>query len=555
MPTDLEIAREAELEPIDEIGARLGLGPDDLERHGSHVAKVEPGPVRERSAGEGRLVLVTGISPTRAGEGKTTVAVGLGDGLRRIGVDASLCLREPSLGPIFGIKGGAAGGGRSQVVPMEEINLHFTGDLHAISSAHALLSAALDNRLHRGREPIPDPRRVTWPRAVDMNDRALRRIVVGLGGPTGGLPREDGFLITAASEVMAILCLASDLPDLRERLGRIVVGYRSDGSAVRAADLEVQGAMTLLLREALRPNLVQTLEGTPAFVHGGPFANIAHGCNSLQATRTSLSLADVTVTEAGFGSDLGAEKFFDIKCRAGGLEPDAAVLVATVRALKAHGGRSPDELDREDPEAVRRGLENLEAHLDIIDRFGVPPVVAINRFAGDTEAELEVVSDRCRELGVPAALSEGHARGGAGCEEVARRLMEVLEEDAARFEPLYPDDLPLSEKIETVVRDVYGGQGVDFTREAREDLERLESLGLGELPVCMAKTPASLTDDPSVKGRPRDFRVTVRAVTPSAGAGFVVARTGDVMVMPGLPERPAAEGMDVAADGTARGLF
>jgi formate--tetrahydrofolate ligase len=553
MKSDLEIAREHEARPIDEVAASLGLGAEEIKRYGARQAKVRRSALDDRDGGDGRLVLVTGMSPTRAGEGKTTVAIGLADALRMEGERVVVCLREPSLGPVFGIKGGATGGGYSQLLPMKEINLHFTGDLHAISSAHSLLSAMVDNHLHHGNPSGLDPRRVIWKRAVDMNDRALRKTVVGLGGPAGGVPREDGYLITAASEVMAIFCLAEDFADLQERLGRIVVGATGERDLVTAGDLDAEGAMGLLLQDAMDPNLVQTLEGTPALVHGGPFANIAHGCNSLAATRAGLALGDVVVTEAGFGADLGAEKFFDIKCRAGGLEPEAAVVVATIRALRHHGdgeaGGDPD------PDAVRRGCDNLLHHVSTVRRFGVPPVVAVNRFPDDTGEELAAVKKRCREEGVPVAVSEAHARGGEGARPLARALVETLEEGGADFRPLYPDELPLAEKLDTVARRVYGADGIELTSEARRDAERLEELGMGDLPVCIAKTPASLSDDPSLRGRPRGFRITVRDLTPSAGAGFVVARTGDVMVMPGFPERPAAEGMRVEPDGTVRGLF
>ena len=557
VPEDLEIARAAELKPIEAVAGELGLGPKALRTYGDDVAKIDRRVLdeRRRRRGQGRLVLVTGMSPTPAGEGKTTVSVGLADGLRCRDVQTAACLREPSLGPVFGIKGGAAGGGHAQVVPMDRINLHLTGDMHAISSAHALLSALVDNHLHRGGDPDLDPRRITWKRAVDMNDRALRNTVVGLGGETGGVPREDGFMITAASEVMAVLCLAADVADLRERLGRIVVGYDRDDRPVRAAELGAPGAMATLLRDALSPNLVQTLEGTPALIHGGPFANIAHGCSSLTATRGALGTADVVVTEAGFGSDLGAEKFFDIKCRAGGLAPEAAVVVATVRALKMHGGVPQDELGSEDPAAVRRGMENLRHHVENVRRFGVPPVVAINRFAGDTESELRAVERGCREMDVPAARAEGFLRGGEGSLELADAVRDVLADGEADFEPLYPDGTPVEESLDAVVREVYGGESTELTSEARADLERLERAGLGSLPVCVAKTQYSLSDDPDLPGRPSDFRVTVRRLTPSAGAGFVVAHAGDVMTMPGLPAAPAAAEMDVEEDGTVSGLF
>jgi len=556
MLTDVAIAEAATPRPIHEIGARLGLDRDLLEPYGHFKAKVRPETIFERESGpRGRLVLVTGITPTRAGEGKTTVSVGLADGLRRVGAESVLCIREPSLGPVFGVKGGAAGGGYSQVIPMTDINLHFTGDLHAITSAHALLSAMLDNHLHQGNALGIDPRQITWRRAVDMNDRALRSIVLGLGGRLNGVPREDGFMITAASEVMAIFSLASSLEDLERRLGDIIVGVRPDGMPVRARDLHAAGAMTLLLREALGPNLVQTLEGTPAFVHGGPFANIAHGCNSLIATRAGLAFGDVVVTEAGFGSDLGAEKFFDIKCRIGGLSPGAAVIVATARALKLHGGAGVSDLATPDAGAVERGLANLEAHVDNVRAFGVEPVIALNVFGSDTEEELGVVEAACARLGVACARAEGHARGGEGCEDLARAVLAALDGGTSEYRPLYDLERPLEEKIETIATRMYGAEGVDYAPQAQKDIAQVRAIGLGETPVCIAKTPNSLSDDPSKLGRPSGFRITVQDVRPSAGAGFVVARTGTVMVMPGLPGVPAAEAMRITEDGNVVGLF
>jgi formate--tetrahydrofolate ligase len=552
MLSDLEIARRAELRPMEEVAARAGLSPEEIEPYGRTKAKV-PLEVSRRPV-RGRLVLVTGISPTPAGEGKSTVAVGLADALGRRERNPVLCLREPSLGPVFGIKGGAAGGGHSQVVPMEEINLHFTGDLHAISSAHALLSALLDNHIFRPNSLGVDPVQVVWPRAVDMNDRALRSIVVGLGGAKSGVPREDGFVITAASEIMAIFCLATDVDDLRERLGRIIVAYDREGEPVRARDLEAHGAMTVLLKDALRPNLVQTLDGVPALVHGGPFANIAHGCNSILATRTGLALGDVVVTEAGFGADLGAEKFFDIKCRFGELEPAAAVVVATVRALKMHGGVKRDDLTDPDPGAVVRGLENLRGHVENVSSFGVPPVVAVNRFATDSEAEVEAVLDACREWGVPAVEADPHGVTAEGCLDLADGVWDILEAGEADFAPLYGDEPGLAAKIETVAREIYGADGVDFAPAAETSMSRLESAGLASAPVCIAKTQYSFSDDPALLGRPRDFRISVQEVTPSAGAGFVVAKTGSILTMPGLALRPAALGMDVE-NGQTRGLF
>jgi len=553
MLSDIEIAQRATLKPIVEVAAELELTADDLEPYGHYKAKVNR---RDADASrQGKLVLVTGITPTPAGEGKSTTAVGLADALRRRQKRVVLCLREPSLGPVFGIKGGAAGGGYAQVIPMEDINLHFTGDFHAITSANALLAAMLDNHLQQGNARGIDPRRVTWQRCVDMNDRALRNIVVGLGGATSGVPRQDGFQITAASEVMAVFCLASDRDDLEARLGRMIVGYDYERAPVRAAELEAAGAMTLLLKDALQPNLVQTLEGTPAFIHGGPFANIAHGCNSLIATRTGIDLGDIVVTEAGFGADLGAEKFFDIKCRMGGLDPQAAVIVATIRALKLHGGVAPPELGAEDVEAVQRGLVNLEKHVENVRKFGVPPVVAINQFASDGKGELDAVLERCRELGVAVTLADVHARGGEGGLELADAVIETLERGQAAFKPIYAIEGGLAGKMETVAREIYGADGVDFVGSAPKDIERLEAIGMRDVPVCMAKTQYSFSDNAKLRGRPTGFRVTVREVTPSAGAGFVVAKTGDIMTMPGLGKKPAAASMSVAADGTITGLF
>ena len=499
-------------------------------------------------------MLVTGISPTAAGEGKSTVSVGLADALNLRDRNPVLCLREPSLGPVFGIKGGAAGGGHSQVVPMEEINLHFTGDFHAISSAHGLLSAVLDNHLYRPNTLGIDPTRITWPRAIDMNDRALRSIVVGLGGRTGGVPREDGFVITAASEIMAIFCLADGTSDLKDRIDRIIIGYDRTGVPIRAGGLGVSGAMAALLKDAVNPNLVQTLGGTPALIHGGPFANIAHGCNSLTATRVGLSLGDVVVTEAGFGADLGAEKFFDIKCRFGDLEPEAAVIVATVRALKMNGGKAKDDLATEDVEAVNRGFENLKAHAENVRKFGVPPIVALNRFATDTDAELAAVIDGCAALGVRAVIADPWGGGGSGCLDLADAVWEVLESGEANYQPLYPDDMGLIEKMETVAKEIYGADGLDVHPKAAKEVEVLEEAGLRSAPVCIAKTQYSFSDDPALLGRPSGFKIHVREVTPSAGAGFVVAKTGAIMTMPGLGPVPSAMNVDLV-DGVVTGLF
>ncbi|HEX6132547.1 MAG TPA: formate--tetrahydrofolate ligase [Longimicrobiales bacterium] len=555
MLTDIEIAQSATLRPIVEIARTLGLDEADIEPYGRYKAKVHAESILGRAEQQGRLVLVTGINPTPAGEGKSTVSVGLADALHLLGRRVVLALREPSLGPVFGIKGGATGGGYSQVLPMEDINLHFTGDFHAITSAHSLLAAMLDNHLQQGNALGIDPRRITWKRTIDMNDRALRRIVVGLGGTGNGIPREDGFLITAASEVMAIFALASDRADLERRLGRIILGYSREGQPVRAADVNAAGAMALLLKDAIEPNLVQTLGGVPAFVHGGPFGNIAHGCNSLIATRTGLALGDIVVTEAGFGADLGAEKFFDIKCRTGGLRPEAAVVVATIRALKMHGGVALADLGSENADAVVRGFANLQRHVENVRRFGVPPVVSINRFASDTPGEIEALAAECQRIGVDVALTDIHARGGAGGRELAEKVMGLLEAGTADFRPLYPLGQPLSAKIETIAKEIYRARGVSYTPGAQRDIKRLEDIGMRDVPVCMAKTQYSFSDDPSLRGAPEDFVITVREVTPSAGAGFVVAHTGDIMTMPGLPKRPAAEGMHVAPDGTITGLF
>jgi formate--tetrahydrofolate ligase len=555
MLTDIEIAQGATLRPIAEIARAVGLGEDDIEPYGRYKAKVHAESIIARAEGEGRLVLVTGINPTPAGEGKSTVSVGLADALHLLGRKVVLALREPSLGPVFGVKGGATGGGYSQVLPMEDINLHFTGDFHAITSAHSLLAAMLDNHLQQGNALGMDPRRITWKRTIDMNDRALRRIIIGLGGTGSGIPREDGFLITAASEVMAIFALASDRADLEQRLGRIIVGYSREGQPVRAADIAAAGAMTLLLKDALEPNLVQTLGGVPALIHGGPFGNIAHGCNSVLATRTALALGDITVTEAGFGADLGAEKFFDIKCRTAGLRPEVAVVVATIRALKMHGGVAAADLGVENVDAVERGFANLQRHVENVRRFGVPPVVSINRFASDTPGEIEALQAACSRLGVPVALTEIHAQGGAGGRELAETVLAVLAEKQADFKPLYPLGQPIGDKIETIAREIYRARDVSYTPAAVRDIRRLEDIGMRDVPVCMAKTQYSFSDDPTLRGAPDDFTITVREVTPSAGAGFVVAHTGDIMTMPGLPKRPAAEAMHVAADGTITGLF
>ena len=555
MLSDVEIAQHAEPSPVTEIAASLGLAEDELELFGKYKAKISLSVMdRLKDKPKAKLILVTAITPTPAGEGKTTTTVGLGDALHRMGKKACIAIREPSLGPCFGIKGGAAGGGYAQVIPMEDINLHFTGDFHAITTAHNLLAAMLDNHLHQGNDLRIDPRSVTWKRVLDMNDRALRNIVVGLGGKPNGVPRESGFDITTASEVMATLCLASDLTDLRERLGRIVVGFNLEGEPVTARDLQANGAIAAVLKDAIVPNLVQTLEHTPAFVHGGPFGNIAHGCNSVIATRMGLHLADYLVTEAGFGSDLGAEKFFDIKCRAAGFVPDAAVVVATVRALKMHGGVPKSDLDKPDMLAVERGIPNLIKHCENMRTFGLPPVVCINRFASDTDEEINYLLLRCDVHGLPAAVATHWADGGEGASELAGMVLQALERPS-QFRMLYDARMRLKSKIGLISAEVYGAEGVVYTEEAERKIKQLESLGFGELPICMAKTQASLSDNPNVLGRPVGFHITVKDLKVSAGAGFVVAYTGSIMTMPGLPKRPAAERIDLDGDGKITGLF
>ncbi|HEU5168957.1 MAG TPA: formate--tetrahydrofolate ligase [Gemmatimonadales bacterium] len=556
VPSDIAIAQAAKLRPIADVAAEVGLGPDEILPYGRTKAKIAPEAVaKRRGARQGRLVLVTGINPTPAGEGKSTVTIGVAQALRRLGHKVMVTMREPSLGPVFGVKGGAAGGGYAQIVPMDEINLHFTGDFHAVTSAHNLLSALLDNHLHFGNALGIDPRRITWPRTLDMNDRALRSIVISLGGINAGPVREERFVIVPGSEIMAILCLANDLQDLEARIGRIIVGYTRDRKPVSASDLKAAGAMTLLLKDAILPNLVQTLEGGPALVHGGPFGNIAHGCNSVASTKLALALSDLVLTEAGFGADLGAEKFFDIKCRFAGLNPEAAIIVATVRALKMHGGVKKESLGAPDVAALRRGLVNLEAHVKNVMKFGVPPVVALNRFVSDSREEIDAVLEACRSWGARAALSEVWAKGGEGGEAVAREVLAVLEEKKARFAPLYDINRPVKEKIETIARDIYGADGVDFLPVASKNIEQIEAIGYGGTPVCMAKTQYSLTDDASKLGRPGGFRITVRDAYVSAGAGFVVALAGDIMTMPGLSRAPAAEAIRVLPDGTIEGLF
>jgi formate--tetrahydrofolate ligase len=557
VPSDIEIAQAAKLRPIVDVAKEIGLGPDDLDLYGKYKAKI-PLEITTRPA-KGKLVVVTAINPTAAGEGKTTTSVGLAQALRKIGTNAVLCIREPSLGPVFGVKGGAAGGGYAQVLPMDDINLHFTGDFHAISSAHALLAAMLDNHLQQGNTLNIDPRRITWPRTIDMNDRALRKVIIGLGGATEGVVREERFVIIPASEVMAIVALATSAKDLEERLGNIIVGSSyGDAKArkpIRARDLNAHGAMAMLLKDAIRPNLVQTLEGGPAFVHAGPFGNIAHGCNSILATRAALALGDVVVTEAGFGSDLGAEKFFDIKCRFGGLKPEAAVVVATIRALKMNGGVPKTELGKENVEALKKGVVNLEHHIKNVRQFGMELVVAINRFGSDTDAEIAVVTEAAKKAGARVALCEVFAKGGAGGETLAREVLAILAEGKSKYAPIYDVKKPIKQKIDEIVQKVYGGEGADYSAKADRAIAYLESIGLGETPICMAKTQYSLSDDATKLGRPTGFRVTVNDVYPVAGAGFIVAQCGEIMTMPGLPKVPAAEKMAIHPDGSISGLF
>lgn len=558
MMTDIEIAQQCRMHPIADIAATAGIDESYLEQYGRYKAKIDPQLLKDRAERpDGKLILVTAINPTPAGEGKTTTSVGLADGLRKIGKNAVAALREPSLGPVFGVKGGAAGGGYAQVVPMEDINLHFTGDFHAIGAANNLLAAMLDNHIQQGNALGIDVKQITWKRCVDMNDRQLRQIVDGLGGRIQGVPREDGFDITVASEVMAVLCLASDITDLKARLGRMIVAYTFDGKPVTAHDLKAEGAMTALLKDALKPNLVQTLEGTPTLIHGGPFANIAHGCNSVTATRMALKLGDYVVTEAGFGADLGAEKFLDIKCRLAGLRPNAVVIVATVRALKSHGGVPKAELNTENLDALEKGLPNLLHHVNTIrNTYHLPCVVAINAFPTDMEAELRLVEEKCRELGVRAVLSEVWAKGGEGGKALAEEVVRLCEQPSAEaFTFSYPTDTTLVNKLNAIVQRVYGGAQAVLTPAAQKQAERLTELGFGDLPVCMAKTQYSLSDDPTLLGAPKDFSVTVRSLKVSAGAGFIVALTGEIMTMPGLPKVPAAEKIDVDENGRITGLF
>ena len=556
MKTDIQIAQEATMLPIKDVAAAIGIKEDDLELYGKYKAKISDELInRTKKNPDGKLILVTAINPTPAGEGKTTTSVGLGEAFGRLGKKALIALREPSLGPCFGIKGGAAGGGYAQVAPMEDLNLHFTGDFHAITSANNLLAALLDNHIQQGNELGIDPRQIVWKRCMDMNDRVLRNIVVGLGSKMDGMVREDHFVITVASEIMAILCLADDMADLKKRLGRIIVAYTFDGKPVTADDLQATGSMAALLKDALKPNLIQTLEHTPAIVHGGPFANIAHGCNSVRATKTALKLADYVITEAGFGADLGAEKFFDIKCRMAGLKPDAVVLVATIRALKYNGGVPKDELSSENLDALKAGIVNLEKHIENLHKFGVPVVVTLNSFVTDTKAETDFVEQFCKERGCEFALSEVWEKGGEGGIDLANKVLETIEHKESNFKVLYDDSLSLKEKIETVAKEIYGADGVTYSPAAERELKRITDLGMGDFPVCMAKTQYSLSDDAKKLGRPSGFKINVREVYASAGAGFVVAVNGSIMTMPGLSKKPAAYGIDVDDNGVITGLF
>ncbi|WP_250160339.1 formate--tetrahydrofolate ligase [Clostridiisalibacter paucivorans] len=554
--SDIEIAQGAEMETIDNIGTKLGIETKYIELYGNYKGKISSDIWNEiEGKKDGKLVLVTAINPTAAGEGKTTTNVGLSMALNKIGKKAVSALREPSLGPSFGIKGGAAGGGYAQVIPMEDINLHFTGDIHAITTAHNLLAALLDNHIHQGNKLNIDTRKVVWKRVLDMNDRALRNIVVGLGGKTNGVPREDGFDITVASEIMAILCLANDLMDLKKRLGRMIVAYNHDDEPITADDLEATGALTILLKDAINPNLVQTLENTPAIIHGGPFANIAHGCNSVMATKLGLKTADYVVTEAGFGADLGAEKFFNIKCRFARLNPDAVVIVATVRALKMHGGVAKADLSKENIEALKKGFGNLEKHIENISKFGVPSVVAINKFPTDTEGELKLIEDKCKKMNVDVVLSDVWAKGGEGGIALAEKVVEISENKSSNFKPIYDENDTIENKIEIIAKEIYGANGVEFSKKALKNIKKYNDIGLDKLPICMAKTQYSLSDDPSLLGKPEGFTIIVRDIRASAGAGFLVALTGNIMTMPGLPRVPAANKMDIDKDGVIEGLF
>lgn len=556
MLTDIEIAKQADIKPISDIAEKLGIHADELEFYGKYKAKLPLSLLKKYETKEdGKLILVTAINPTPAGEGKTTVTVGLGEAMNRIGKKAVIALREPSMGPVFGIKGGAAGGGYAQVIPMEDINLHFTGDMHAITAANNLLCAIIDNHIQQGNELRIDPRRILFKRCLDMNDRALRNVVIGLGGKVNGVPREDGFMITVASEIMAILCLSSGIKDLKERLGSILTAYTYDGTPVYARDLNAVGSMAALLKDAIKPNLVQTLENTPALMHGGPFANIAHGCNSVTATRLALKLGDYCITEAGFGADLGAEKFLDIKCRCAGLKPSCVVIVATIRALKYNGGVPKSELSKENTDALKKGIVNLETHIENMRKYGLPVVVAINRFATDTEAEIETIEAFCREKDVPVSLTEVFAHGGEGGKELAEKVVKTIETKEAHFKPIYDEKLSIKEKLNVLAKEIYRAGDVVFTSNAEKAISEIENLGKDKLPICVAKTQYSLSDDPQKLGSPKGFTLTVRDVRLSAGAGFIVALTGDIMTMPGLPKQPAAYKIDVDDDGNVSGLF
>ncbi|WP_349400351.1 formate--tetrahydrofolate ligase [Clostridium perfringens] len=556
MKNDIEIAQSAKMEPIINIAKKIGLGEDDIELYGKYKCKISLDAIKKlENNKDGKLVLVTAINPTPAGEGKSTVTVGLGQALNKIGKNTVIALREPSLGPVFGIKGGAAGGGYAQVVPMEDINLHFTGDMHAITSANNLLCAAIDNHIHQGNLLRIDSRRIVFKRVMDMNDRALRNIVVGMGGKINGFLREDGFMITVASEIMAILCMASDLEDLKERMGNILIAYNLDGEPVYAKELEVQGAMALLMKDAIKPNLVQTLENTPAIIHGGPFANIAHGCNSIIATNTALKMSDITITEAGFGADLGAEKFLDIKCRYGNLNPDCVVLVATIRALKHHGGVKKDELNISNVDALNKGMKNLEKQIENIKAYGVPVVVAINKFITDSDEEVKAIEDFCKNIGVEVSLTEVWEKGGEGGIDLANKVIKTMETEPSNFKMIYDSEESIKDKILKIVQTIYGGKGVNYTPQALKQIAEIEKFNLDKLPICMAKTQYSLSDNPSLLGRPENFDITVKEVRVSNGAGFIVVLTGDVMTMPGLPKVPAANRMDIKDNGEIVGLF
>ncbi|MDU1308594.1 MAG: formate--tetrahydrofolate ligase [Clostridium perfringens] len=556
MKNDIEIAQSAKMEPIINIAKKIGLGEDDIELYGKYKCKISLDAIKRlENNKDGNLVLVTAINPTPAGEGKSTVTVGLGQALNKIGKNTVIALREPSLGPVFGIKGGAAGGGYAQVVPMEDINLHFTGDMHAITSANNLLCAAIDNHIHQGNLLRIDSRRIVFKRVMDMNDRALRNIVVGMGGKINGFLREDGFMITVASEIMAILCMASDLEDLKERMGNILIAYNLDGEPVYAKELEVQGAMALLMKDAIKPNLVQTLENTPAIIHGGPFANIAHGCNSIIATKTALKMSDITITEAGFGADLGAEKFLDIKCRYGNLNPDCVVLVATIRALKHHGGVKKDELNISNVDALNKGMKNLEKQIENIKAYGVPVVVAINKFITDSDEEVKAIEDFCKNIGVEVSLTEVWEKGGEGGIDLANKVIKTMENEPSNFKMIYDSEESIKDKILKIVQTIYGGKGVNYTPQALKQIAEIEKFNLDKLPICMAKTQYSLSDNPSLLGRPENFDITVKEVRVSNGAGFIVVLTGDVMTMPGLPKVPAANRMDIKDNGEIVGLF